>query len=105
MSNDNDKKPALTLSREMLTINSIPFHSSSTKQPKQTLKKSKKVAHVIKIQRITGFDILNSFTNERASHETGQSCQVCPRARERLKLQRMQPTVHWIANMLHKYMV
>ena len=83
----------------------IPFHSSSTKLPKQTFKKSKNVAHVIKIQHITGFDILNPFTNERASHETGQSCQVCPRARKRQKLQRMQPTVHCIANMLHKNMV
>ena len=84
MSNhDNDKKPAITLpfASEMLTIK-IPFHSSSTQLPKQTFKKSKNVAHVIKIQRVTGFDILNSFTNERASHESGQSCQVflCARA-------------------------
>ena len=85
MSNhDNDKKPAITLpfASEMLTIK---FHSSSTQLPKQTFRKSKNVAHVIKIQRVTGFDTLNSFTNERASYETGQSCQVCLCAREPVK--------------------
>ena len=84
---------------------SIPFHSSSTKLPKQTFKKSKNAAYVIKIQRVTGFDILNSFTNEHGSHETGQCLTARTRACERLKLQRMQPIVHCIANTLHKNMV
>ena len=79
------KKIAFTLpfDREMLLL--IPFHSISTKLPNQTFKKSKSVPHVTKIQRITGFDILNSFTNERASHENGQSCQVFPCARATVK--------------------
>ena len=34
------------------------------------LKKSKNVAHVIKIPRVIGFHILNTSTNGRASLET-----------------------------------
>ena len=78
------KNPPLLYLLNVKSLLLIPFHSSSTKLPKQTIKKSKNIAHVIKIHRVGGFD-LNWFTNERASHETGQSCQACPRARAPVK--------------------
>ena len=77
LSNNNYENPPLLYLFLVKCLLLLPFHSSSTKLPKQTFKKSEYVARVIKLQRITGFDILNSFTNKRASHETGQSCQVC----------------------------
>ena len=56
----------------------LPFHSSTIKLPKHSIKKSKNAAHVINIPRVIGFHILNTFTNERASLKTGQSSQVSP---------------------------